>query len=73
MTDDRKAVPKFSRRRALSLSWKAAAAGIFACIEAEPARAGYGQCSLCACQGFTADYRNNNVCGNCGHNYQAHW
>jgi hypothetical protein len=31
---------------------------------------GYGQCSKCACQAYEG---NDQVCGNCGHNYQAHY
>lgn len=36
-------------------------------------KAGYGRCSRCNCAGFEADYRNNEVCSNCGHNFRDHW
>ncbi len=31
---------------------------------------GYGQCSKYACQAYQG---NDQVCGNCGHSYQAHY
>ncbi len=64
---------KLSRRQAFKFGLKASALGVFACIAATPAKAGYGACSQCSCNGFVADYRNNNVCSNCGHSYGDHW
>lgn len=62
-----------SRRRAIKLSVKTAIGGAIACVAATPSEAGYGACSKCSCRGFIADYRNNNVCSNCGDSYGDHW
>ena len=59
-----------SRRQMLKTCCAMAAVSVFACAEADPARAGYGNCYLCACPGFTG---NDMVCSNCGHNYKDHW
>ena len=34
---------------------------------------GFGRCSKCACMKFEADWRNREVCKNCGHNYRYHY
>jgi hypothetical protein len=39
-------------------------------VPAAPLRAGYGRCSLCNCPAYAGQAE---VCGNCGHNYAAHW
>jgi hypothetical protein len=37
------------------------------------AEAGYGRCSQCSCQAYQNSYKGDNMCGNCGHNYGAHY
>ncbi len=36
----------------------------------QPVMQGYGACAACNCPGFTGSQ---NLCANCGHNYQTHW
>jgi hypothetical protein len=35
-----------------------------------PLLAGYGRCSQCNCPAYAGQQE---TCGNCGHNYAAHW
>lgn len=41
--------------------------------EEKPPQCGYGRCSQCACQAFQNAYDGSDMCGNCGHNFDAHW
>ena len=78
-------MPKFlSRRGALPFFFAAAGAPLATVVTSTKGRSstlaaegvqpgvpqGYGQCSQCRCPGYQG---NQQVCGNCGHNYGAHW
>lgn len=39
-------------------------------LTSQNAKAGYGECSKCNCQGYEGS---TNQCQNCGHHYDAHW
>ena len=61
----------FSRRNAAKVSLRVMVGSAAALIAAtQKADAGYGRCSVCNCPGYAGS---GNTCGNCGHNYQAHW
>lgn len=62
-----------SRRNSLKFCLGAGTVGLFACAAVRPAQAGWGRCSKDSCAGFKEDYRNKDVCENCGHNYTDHW
>jgi hypothetical protein len=71
--------PKITRRSALPRLALAASAPLAvaaglrctpALAEDKPVLQGYGQCSACACPGYSGSQ---NVCQNCGHNYPTHW
>lgn len=73
---------RLDRRRAIGFICAAVSAPAVTAIGARsaaaddgvsrPAMQGYGSCSAsgCNCPGFTGG---NQLCGNCGHNYQTHW
>lgn len=48
-------------------------AGLLACVATTPAKANWQHCSKCSCVEFKEDYRNNNICENCGHTFGDHW
>jgi hypothetical protein len=66
------------RRRVIGLICIAVSAPAATAIATQSAAAplpvmqGYGACAAsgCNCPGFTGSQ---NLCGNCGHNYQTHW
>jgi hypothetical protein len=60
------------RRTALKYALCGAVGVVAAALTADQAQAGYGQCSVsgCPCRGFMGS---GGLCGNCGHQYGAHW
>jgi hypothetical protein len=66
-----------SRRVAIKRGVLIGASTVLTCVgismTAPPAKANFGRCSLCACAAFHADYRNDQICDNCGHTFDQHW
>lgn len=61
----------FSRRRAARVALTAVVGTAATVLAAHEAKAGYGACSGgCPCPQFQG---NQQLCGNCGHNYTRHW
>jgi hypothetical protein len=60
------------RRTAMRYAFWGIVAAALTALTWKKAEAGWGQCSVsgCPCQGY---YGNQALCGNCGHQYGAHW
>jgi len=69
-TRERAAGETVSRRKSLNYVLFAGVAMLASIIPGRAAKAGWGHCDQCNCPQFRG---NQELCGNCGHQYGDHW